>query len=45
MRDDMLDYFEEEARLRIVPGEEFEGRPSLMPLDDIAAVIAKGSDS
>lgn len=45
MRDDMLDYFEEEARLRIVPGKEFEGRPSLMPLDDIAAVIAKGGDS
>lgn len=41
MRDGMLDYFEEEARLRIVPGKEFEGRPSLMPLDGIAAVIAE----
>lgn len=41
MRDSMLDYFEEEARLRIVPGKEFEGKPSLMPLDDIAAKIAE----
>ncbi len=41
MRDSMLDYFEEEARLRIVPGKEYEGRPSLMPLDDIAAKIAQ----
>lgn len=40
MRESLLDYFEAEARLRIVPGEEFEGRASLMPLDEIAAKIA-----
>lgn len=41
MRAGVLDYFEKEARLAIRPGEEFEGRPSLMPLDSIAAKIAQ----
>lgn len=41
MREGVLDYFEKEARLAIRPGEEFEGRPSLMPLDGIARKIAE----
>lgn len=41
MREDLLDYFREEARLNIVPGKDFEGLPSLMPLDGIAAKIAE----
>lgn len=41
MREGLLDYFREEARLNIVPGKDFEVLPSLMPLDDIAAQIAE----